>query len=132
MGSMDLSKLPRQCRRGRSWAPSGARRSKLRETTVIDDDVVAYLKTTVDLAPLHQPPAIAGIERSRRAPSMMPCRLRVSGYCIFTNAVGGGIDVRGLPEGMERTVATAPVWIPRAVSMRMRSKLGPARRRTRR
>ncbi len=40
---------------------------KLRETTVIDDDVVEYLKTTVDLAPLHQPPAIAGIEIARAA-----------------------------------------------------------------
>ena len=40
---------------------------KLRETTVIDDDVVAYLKTTVDLAPLHQPQAIAGIEIARAA-----------------------------------------------------------------
>ncbi len=39
----------------------------LREPTVIDDDVVAYLKTTVDLAPLHQPPALAGIAAARSA-----------------------------------------------------------------
>ena len=65
---------------------------KLRETTVIDDDVVEYLKTTVDLAPLHQPPAIAGIDREGRFPR---CRAGcVFRYCISSNAVGGGIDVR--------------------------------------
>ena len=40
---------------------------RLRSATLIDDSVIAYLKTTIDLAPLHQPPAIAGIEAARRA-----------------------------------------------------------------
>lgn len=40
---------------------------KLREPTIIDDSVVAYLETTVDLAPLHQPPALAGIAAARAA-----------------------------------------------------------------
>ena len=56
------------CRwRGCSRAPCGPRWTRLRSATLIDDSVIAYLKTTIDLAPLHQPPAIAGIEAARRA-----------------------------------------------------------------
>ena len=40
---------------------------KLREPTIIDDAVVEYLATTIDLAPLHQPPALAGIVAARAA-----------------------------------------------------------------
>lgn len=40
---------------------------RLRESTVIDDDVVEYLATTIDLAPLHQPPSLAGIVAARAA-----------------------------------------------------------------
>lgn len=39
----------------------------LRDPTVITDDVVRYLETTIDLAPLHQPPALAGIAAAREA-----------------------------------------------------------------
>ncbi|MFA7266620.1 MAG: acetate/propionate family kinase [Candidatus Nanopelagicales bacterium] len=40
---------------------------KLREPTIVDDAVVDYLATTIDLAPLHQPPALAGIVAARAA-----------------------------------------------------------------
>ncbi len=38
-----------------------------REAVLIDDDVVAAIADLTDLAPLHQPRAIAGIEAARRA-----------------------------------------------------------------
>lgn len=40
---------------------------RLNRAVVIDDEIVAYLETTIDLAPLHQPPAIAGIKVARES-----------------------------------------------------------------
>ncbi len=40
---------------------------KFREAVMIDDDVIAAIRELTDLAPLHQPRAIAGIEAARRA-----------------------------------------------------------------
>lgn len=40
---------------------------ELTSATLVDDAVLEYLATTVDLAPLHQPPAIAGIKAARDA-----------------------------------------------------------------
>jgi acetate kinase len=40
---------------------------RFREAVLIDDDVVAAIAALTDLAPLHQPRAIAGIEAARRA-----------------------------------------------------------------
>lgn len=45
---------------------------RFREPTLIDDDVVAALGELTDLAPLHQPRAIAGIEAARRALPHVP------------------------------------------------------------
>jgi acetate kinase len=40
---------------------------ELREPTIVDDALVARLHALVDLAPLHNAPALAGIEAARRA-----------------------------------------------------------------
>jgi len=40
--------------------------SRFRQAVVIDDDVVAAIASLADLAPLHQPGAVAGIEAARR------------------------------------------------------------------
>ncbi|MDR1710825.1 MAG: acetate kinase [Propionibacteriaceae bacterium] len=40
---------------------------RFRETTVIDDEVIAALRELIPLAPLHNPPGIAGIEAARAA-----------------------------------------------------------------
>ncbi|NQU37442.1 MAG: acetate/propionate family kinase [Actinobacteria bacterium] len=39
--------------------------TKFGQATLITDSVVAYLESTVDLAPLHQPPALAAIAAAR-------------------------------------------------------------------
>ncbi len=38
---------------------------RFRQTTVIDDDVIKAMQELVPLAPLHNPPGIAGIEAAR-------------------------------------------------------------------
>lgn len=39
---------------------------KLSTAVLVDDDIEAYLRSLVDLAPLHQPPALEGIDLTRR------------------------------------------------------------------
>lgn len=46
--------------------------SKFNKTTVIDDAVIDALRTLSPLAPLHNPPVIAGIEAARRALPNVP------------------------------------------------------------
>jgi acetate kinase len=53
---------------------------RFREAVLIDDDVLAAIAQLTDLAPLHQPRAIAGIEAARRA---IP---RVPGVACFDTA----------------------------------------------
>ena len=45
---------------------------RFREAVLVDDDVVAALGALADLAPLHQPAALAGIEAVRRAVPGVP------------------------------------------------------------
>jgi acetate kinase len=45
---------------------------RFREAVLVDDDVVAAIGDLTDLAPLHQPRAIAGIEAARRAMPQLP------------------------------------------------------------
>ncbi len=45
---------------------------RFRAAVLIDDDVVAALRQLTDLAPLHQPRAIAGIDAARRALPDLP------------------------------------------------------------
>jgi acetate kinase len=46
--------------------------SRFSQAVVIDDDVVAAIASFSDLAPLHQPRAVAGIEAARRALPAVP------------------------------------------------------------
>jgi acetate kinase len=45
---------------------------RFREAVLVDDDVVAAIGELTDLAPLHQPRALAGIEAARRAMPQLP------------------------------------------------------------
>ncbi len=69
---------------------------RLSASTVIDDDVVNYLKTTIDLAPLHQPPAIAGIEAAREA---FPHATQIACFdTSFHNTMSAAASTYALPK----------------------------------
>ena len=79
--------------------------------TVIDDAVIAKLKDLSPLAPLHNPPAVSGIEVGRKIMPDIP-HIAVFNTAFLSRLAAGGGDLRNRPRAA-RKMAHPPVRISR-------------------
>ena len=81
------------------------------EPTVVDDAVVAKLDELSPLAPLHNPPAVLGIEVARKALPDLP-HVAVFDTAFFHDLPRGGGHLRHRPRH-RRAMAHPPLRVPR-------------------
>ena len=95
--------------------------------TLVDDALIAKLEELAPLAPLHNPPAVLGIQVARKALPDLP-HIAVFDTAFFHDLPAGGGDLRHRPRH-RRAVAHPPLRLPRHVApVRQRAGGGVPRR----
>ncbi len=83
--------------------------------TVIDENVLAEIKALTDLAPLHQPRALAGIAAARALLPQVP-QVACFDTAFHASLPPAAARAYALPAALDRPLRPAPVRLPRPVA----------------